>query len=153
MSSVWLFQNNRLLLNGNTSDTAPEDHYFHYIFYNMYLACFFKCNLHHIFDSYKYILVFLNGRKSCFWPQNKARSLCIWLWGWAVCGVWNSFKNKYCHIDGSRRCNFSNNTLCHLKYVKKCNPPMFFKCNISVNDRYACIYEQFIFLSSFVFAH
>ncbi len=30
---------------------------------------------------------------------------------------------------------------------------MFFKCNISVNDRYACIYEQFIFLSSFVFAH
>ncbi len=30
---------------------------------------------------------------------------------------------------------------------------MFFKCNISVKDRYACIYEQFIFLSSFVFAH
>ncbi len=40
-----------------------------------------------------------------------------------------------------------------LKYVKKINPPMFFKCNISVKDRYACIYEQFIFLSSFVFAH
>ncbi len=39
---------------------------------------------------------------------------------------------------------------------------MFFKCNISVkdiyacmylNDPYICIYEQFIFLSSFVFAH
>ncbi len=26
-----------------------------------------------------------------------------------------------------------------LKYVKKINPPMFFKCNISVKDRYACI--------------
>ncbi len=33
--------------------------------------------------------------------------------------LYNSFKNKYCHIDGSRRCNCSNNTLCHFKICKK----------------------------------
>ncbi len=31
MPSVWfLFQNKLFLLNGNTSDTTPGDHYFHY---------------------------------------------------------------------------------------------------------------------------
>ncbi len=37
-----LFFNKRFLLNGNTSDTTPGDHYFHNIFYNVYLEfCFY----------------------------------------------------------------------------------------------------------------
>ncbi len=53
------------------------------------------------------------------------------------CSAWNSLsliKNKYWHIDGSRRCNCSNNTLFILIYIKKmCQ--VFFKCNISVKVR------------------
>ncbi len=53
-------------------------------------------------------------------------------------GAWNSLeliKNKYCHIDGSRRCNCSNNTLFYFKiYIKNCNQ-VIFKCNISVKAR------------------
>ncbi len=31
-----------IFLSGNTIDTTPGDHYFHYIFYHIYLAfCFF----------------------------------------------------------------------------------------------------------------
>ncbi len=67
--------------------------------------------------------------------------------------LYNSFKNKYCHIDAQEGVIVQITHCVILKYVKKCNPPMFFKCNISVKHRYACIYEQFIFLSSFVFAH
>ncbi len=34
---MFLFQNKRLLLNGNTSDTTPGDHCFHYIFIQHYV--------------------------------------------------------------------------------------------------------------------
>ncbi len=58
-----------------------------------------------------YTLFILNGRKTCFWSQNKVLPGCR---DEQFCGAWNSLwliKNKYCHIDGSRRCNCSNNTL------------------------------------------
>ncbi len=59
MSSVgFVFQNKRFLLHGNTSDMTPGDHYFHDIFLNIYLAFSFLCHLHHIFDSYVYIIAF-----------------------------------------------------------------------------------------------
>ncbi len=31
-----------------TPVTTPGDHYFHYIFYNIYLAFSFLCHLHHL---------------------------------------------------------------------------------------------------------
>ncbi len=55
--SVILFQNKLFLLNRKTSDTTPWEYYFHYfIIFIHHLV--FLCHLHHVFDSYEYIIVF-----------------------------------------------------------------------------------------------
>ncbi len=106
--------NNRFLLSGNTNSRGL---YFHYIFYNIHLAFsfFMSFSSYTVCDSYEYILVF----KPCFWPQNKARSLCTWLWGRAVLWCLEFFIiNKNNHW----RSMCSNNTLFYFKIYKNVNP-------------------------------
>lgn len=57
----------------------------------------------------------LNGRKTCFWLKNKAYSLCTQTLMWRLEFYIINKKNKYFHIDGSRRCICSNNILFHFK--------------------------------------